>query len=165
MKKLSILFFTFYAFIAQGQISNSDSLFLELETQDSIFFERGFNNCDIEYLRKHLTADLKFYHDQSGFQDRRIFFENTQKYICNGNPKKPIRKLKDGSLEVFPLYNNGELYGAIQHGIHHFYLREEGKEDLYTSTAKFTTVWIKEDGLWKMSNVLSYDHHNAQSDH
>jgi len=31
---------------------------------------------------------------------------------------------------VFPLYNNGALYGAIQHGIHNFFIREAGKEDV-----------------------------------
>ena len=116
----------------------------------------------MEYLRKHITADLKFYHDQSGFQDRKAFFENTQKYICGDNSKKPIRKLEEESLEVFPLYNNGKLYGGIQHGIHHFYIREVGKEDIHTSSARFTTVWILEDNVWKMSNVLSYDHHSPE---
>ncbi len=114
------------------------------------------------YLRKHITADIKFYHDQSGFQDRTAFFENTKKYICGDGPKKPIRKLEEESLEVFPLYNNGILYGGIQHGIHHFYMREVGKEDLHTSSARFTTVWVLEDNIWKMSNVLSYDHHSPE---
>ena len=78
------------------------------------------------------AADLKFYHDQSGFQDRNAFFENTRKYICADLKKKPIRKVESSSLEVFPLYDNGELYGAIQNGIHHFYLRENDKEDVWT---------------------------------
>ena len=122
------------------------------------FFERGFNQCDLVYLESHIAEDLKFYHDQSGFQDKKTFFENTQKYICSNSGQKPIRKVETNRLEVFPLYNNGKIYGAIQKGVHHFYLREKGKEDVWTSTAKFTHVWILDKEIWKLSEVLSYDH-------
>lgn len=156
-----VLFFFFCSIsLAHAQLAEDSELFLTLKEQDSIFFERGFNQCDMDYLEAHLTMDLKFFHDQSGFQDREIFFDNTRKYICGGGEQKPIRQLKEGSLVAFPLYNNGVLYGAIQHGIHHFYLREAGKEDLWTSTAKFTTVWVLDEEVWKMSEVLSYDHHD-----
>ncbi|WP_321345186.1 serine hydrolase [uncultured Draconibacterium sp.] len=143
-----------------AQVDKNSDLFNTLKNQDSIFFERGFNQCDLEYLDKHITYDLKFYHDQSGFQDKNAFFENTQKYICSDSEKKPIRKVDANSLEVFPLYNNGKLYGAIQKGIHHFYLRENGKDDIWTSTAKFTHVWVLENEIWKLSEVLSFDHHD-----
>ena len=146
----------------KAQINKNSSLFIELKKQDSIFFERGFNQCDLPYLEKVVARDLKFYHDQSGFQDRNVFFENIKKNICSNPNKKPIRKLEQESLTVFPLHNNGILYGAIQSGVHHFYIREEGKEDLWTSTAKFTSVWIKENETWKLSEVLSYDHHDPK---
>jgi len=134
------------------------SLFTELKKQDSIFFERGFNQCDMQYLEKHISQDLKFFHDQSGFQDRATFFHNTKTYLCSNTEQKPIRKVDASSLEVFPLYNNGEIYGAIQTGVHYFYIREKGKEDVKTSIARFTHVWIIEDDLWKISEVLSFDH-------
>ena len=141
-----------------AQIDKKSALFLELKQQDSLFFERSFNQCDIAYLETRITRDLKFYHDQSGFQDRVKFFENIKQYICAPSNKKPIRKVEVNSLEVFPLYNNGTLYGAIQMGIHHFYTREQGKQDVHTSTAKFTHVWVMQEGIWKLSEVLSYDH-------
>ena len=150
----------FSALQLDAQVDKKSDLFNTLKNQDSIFFERGFNKCDLEYLDKHITYDLKFYHDQSGFQDKNAFFENTQKYICSDSEKKPIRKVDANSLEVFPLYNNGKLYGAIQKGIHHFYLRENGKDDIWTSTAKFTHVWVIENEIWKLSEVLSFDHHD-----
>jgi len=143
-----------------GQVSKDAELFKTLKIQDSVFFERGFNQCDIEYLENVVADDLKFYHDQSGFQDRKLFFENTRKYICGSSDQKPIRKVEESSLVVYPLYNNGKLYGAIQHGEHHFYIREKGKEDVYTSSARFTHVWLLENGVWKLSEVLSYDHRN-----
>ena len=66
-----------------AQVDKDSDLFKTLEKQDSIFFERGFNQCDMEYLDTHIAKDLKFYHDQGGFQDRQSFFDNTQKYICS----------------------------------------------------------------------------------
>lgn len=143
---------------AKSQVSENSELFIQFKKQDSIFFERSFNQCDLTYLKTHITEDLKFYHDKGGFQDKQVFFENTKKYICGTAEQKPIRKLEPGSLSVYPLYTNRTLYGAIQSGIHHFYLRENGKEDLWTGTAKFTSVWVLEDKLWKLSTVLSYDH-------
>jgi hypothetical protein len=167
MKKLIILLLVSYT--VNAQVHRDAELFRDLKIQDSIFFERGFNQCDMDYLESHIADDLKFYHDQSGFQNRNTFFENTKKYICSHSKQKPIRKVDTNSLEVFPLHNNGKRYGAIQTGIHHFYLREEGKEDVWTSTAKFTHIWILENEIWKLSEVLSYDHQdpvaeNSKSD-
>jgi hypothetical protein len=142
----------------QAQVERDNPLFLDLRAQDSTFFERSFNRCDIDYLDGHIADELRFFHDQGGFQDRKTFFENVANNICGGGPQKPIRMVDPESLEVFPLYQNGQLYGAIQHGIHHFYLREAGKADIWTSTAKFTHVWVLVDGVWKLSEVLSYDH-------
>ncbi|HEY0057102.1 MAG TPA: serine hydrolase, partial [Pedobacter sp.] len=142
----------------RAQINRKSSLFTELKKQDSVFFERGFNQCDIAFLEMTTAEDLKFFHDQSGFQDRTKFLENTRKFICSDPDKKPIRKLAEESLNVYPLYSNGALYGAIQHGTHHFYLREIGKEDQLTSTARFTHVWRLQNNSWKLSEVLSYDH-------
>ena len=160
MKRLLIFIACCQSSILFGQVSAESELFISLKAQDSIFFERGFNQCDFEYLESVVADDLRFYHDQSGVQDRKVFFENTKKYICGSNTQKPIRKVEESSLVVYPLYQNGNLYGAIQHGEHHFYIRENGKEDVYTSTAKFTHVWLLENELWKLSEVLSYDHRN-----
>lgn len=154
----SLAFLTLAVFSAQAQLDKNSDLFIELKKQDSIFFESGFNHCDLEYLESHIAEDLKFYHDKGGFQDKKAFLENTKKYICSDSEQKPIRKVAANSLEVFPLFTDGQLYGAIQKGIHHFYLREKGKEEIWTGTAKFTTVWLKKEANWIMSTVLSYDH-------
>jgi len=68
------------------------------------------------------------------------------------------RKLNNESLEVYPLYNNEVLYGAIQEGTHEFYEQYKGEEPRKTSEAKFTHVWILENNQWKLRRVLSYDH-------
>lgn len=159
-----IILLTFSGFtnlIAQED-KNSD-LFNTLKIQDSIFFEKGFNQCDLNYLRSHVADNLKFYHDQSGFQDKKTFFENTEKYICSNPDKKPIRKVAPSSLEVFPLYKNGKLYGAIQKGKHSFYIREKGKKDIKTSVAFFTHIWLLKDKEWILSDALSYNHQDPKN--
>ncbi|MCY0967555.1 class A beta-lactamase-related serine hydrolase [Chryseobacterium wangxinyae] len=151
-----ILFFFFGNM--KCQIDKNSPLFLELKKQDSLFFERGFNNCDMAYLEKTIDENLKFYHDNGGFQDKKLFMERTKQNICSNPNQKPIRKVIASSLEVFPLYNNGNLYGAIQTGEHQFYIREKNKKDVLGGQAKFTSVWTKKDENWLMSDVLSYDH-------
>ena len=148
----------FIPWILSAQVDKNTDLFIQLQKQDSIFFERGFNQCDLDYIESRLSPRFRMYHDQSGFQDRETFFYNTRKYVCAEGGKKPIRKVENASLEVFPLYQNGKLYGAIQKGVHHFYLREEGQEDIWTSAAQFTHTWVLDEGVWKIDDVLSYDH-------
>jgi hypothetical protein len=150
--------FLIFSLASRAQVKKDTELFRQFVALDSTFFERGFNQCDMAYLEASVAKDLRFFHDKSGFQDRKIFLENTRKYICPTTGPKPIRKVDPESLELYPLYNNGVLYGAIQHGVHLFYLREKGKEDVWTNIAKFTSVWILENGTWKLSEVLSYHH-------
>ncbi|WP_370000152.1 serine hydrolase domain-containing protein [Winogradskyella sp.] len=163
MKKIKTIIFAVVATVcsalqSKAQVDKNSDLFKTLKKQDSIFFEKGFNQCDLEYLDNHIAEDLKFYHDQSGFQDRNSFFNNTKKYICSNPDVKPIRKVNASSLEAFPLFNNGKLYGAIQKGEHSFYIRENGKEDVLTSIAMFTHVWLLKGDDWVLSEALSYDH-------
>ncbi|MGV4414001.1 serine hydrolase [Chryseobacterium sp. T1] len=141
-----------------AQIDKNSALFLELKKQDSLFFERGFNQCDLVYLEKTVDDQLKFYHDNGGFQDKKIFLERMKQNVCSNSDQKPIRKVIESSLQVFPLYNDGVLYGAIQSGDHQFYTREKNKEDVLNGHAKFTTVWLKKNDSWLLSDVLSYDH-------
>ena len=72
---------------------------------------------------------------------------------------KATRELVAESLKVYPMKNQGKLYGAIQTGEHRFYAKYPDKEKVLTSTALFSHLWLLEDGEWKLSRVLSYDHH------
>lgn len=144
--------------LTKAQVSKTSELFLTLKKVDSTFFERGFNQCDFDFIDKAIHQDLMFYHDKSGIQDRKTFVENTKKHLCSDLNKKPIRKVIAESLEVFPMYNNGVLYGAIQNGVHDFYLREPNKEDLLTGTARFTHLYLLVEGKWILREVFSFDH-------
>ena len=151
---ISILF----SFEISAQIPKDSELFLQLKKTDSIFFEETFNLCNLEILETYIPLDFEFYHDINGTQNREQFITAFSESICSNPDKKPIRKVVEGSLEVFPLKNNGELYGAIQKGIHLFYIKEPNKEMYLTNIAKFTSLWNLENGTWKLSRVLSYDH-------
>lgn len=148
--------------VAHAQVAKNSPLFIELKKQDSVFFERAFNLCDMEYLEKAIHKDLLFFHDQSGIQTKTDFLKNTKENICSHPNYKPIRKVEENSLEVFPLYNEGKLYGAIQSGVHNFYIREPNKKDTPTSKAKFTHVWLLDNGNWLLKEVLSFDHHDPE---
>jgi hypothetical protein len=141
-----------------AQEPKTSELFLTLKKVDSIFFERSFNQCDLVFLDKAIHKDLDFYHDQGGIQNRQQFLDAVKNNLCATPDNKPIRKVDASSLEVFPMHNNGVLYGAIQTGIHHFYRRQPGKADVHTGTARFTHLYILENGNWILREVLSYDH-------
>ena len=114
-------------------------------------------------MKGFISDDLEFYHDQGGLTTNKEDFLNAVKNnICSKPEMKPIRKIVQGSLEVFPLYENGKLYGAIQKGVHDFYIREPSKELYKTSSAKFTHVWILNNNEWILKRVLSYDHKNPE---
>lgn len=159
--KLSIVLFCL-SFIAitqvQAQVLEDNILFIQLEKMDKVVFEEGFNKCNLEGLDKAIHQNIEFYHDVGGIQNKEGFMNSMESNICSSPNRKPIRKLVDGSLQVFPLYNQGVLYGAIQNGDHEFWIKEPNKDLYQTGRAKFSTTWLLVDGEWKMKNVLSFDH-------
>lgn len=152
------LFFLFLTGILSAQVAEDSELFKTLFTQDSLLFNVGFNQCNVPQFDSLTAKDFTMYHDQSGIiPDRETFLAGTENGLCKLD-YQPIRKLVQGTLVVYPLHNNGVLYGALQKGIHQFFAKYPDKEMYLTSTAKFTHIWILEDGKWKIHNALSYDH-------
>ncbi|MEQ8523164.1 hypothetical protein [Gracilimonas sp.] len=76
-----------------AQIDDHSELFQTLAANDSLLFIEGFNKCNKEKFEGLMAADLEFYHDTGGFQDREEFFVAYSNNICSGSEKKPIRKL------------------------------------------------------------------------
>ena len=158
-----LLFLVIGLYSATAQVKPDSELFQKLLEKDSLLFDRGFNECKIDEFENFVSEDLEFYHDQGGLTtNKQDFLENVKNNICSNPDEKPIRKLRQESLEVYPLFQNGKLYGAIQKGIHDFYIKEPGKELYMTSSAKFTHVWILEDKEWILKRVLSYDHKSPE---
>jgi CubicO group peptidase (beta-lactamase class C family) len=157
-KQNLFFFFLFLSTTVFGQTETSSELYKTIKAKDSLLFNLGFNTCDIKQFENLVSEHFEFYHDQAGITNSKAaFISGIQNGLCK-LPYKPKRVLAENKMEVYPLAENGVLYGAIQMGIHHFYAVEENKSEYLTSIAKFTHVWILEEGDFKLKNGLSYDH-------
>jgi hypothetical protein len=145
-----------------AQVKEKSQLFIELQKKDSILFEEGFNKCNLIALENLLDSNFEFYHDQNGMQDKNLFLKGFRESICENPKGKPIRKLVKGSLVVYPLKNEGQIYGAIQMGIHDFYIEDSNKKLRFTENAKFIATWLLENGDWELKRELSYDHNKPK---
>jgi hypothetical protein len=131
--------------------SRVGALFEELAHMDSAVFDASFVSCDHEKANAIFTHDVEFYHDKTGFQSGRQVHENTKKLTESCPGERGIRReLVAGSLQVFPIKD----FGAVQMGVHRFI--ERGSPTM--TVAKFVHLWKKEDGKWRLSRVLSFDH-------
>jgi hypothetical protein len=134
-------------------------LFDELAAMDAKLFGAVFDTCDVEALKTLIADDFEMYHDKGGLvaasgaqfvEDIRGMCERQK----TGEDYRARREIVAGTLEAFPLNN----YGGIQTGIHRFYKKIPGQPDKLVEIGKFTSVWKKEPGGWKLTRVLSYDH-------
>mgnify|MGYP002078680543 CR=1 FL=1 len=126
----------------------------EILHYDSIFW-KAYNTCDLDGMRALLTDDIEFYHDKNGaVAGLDILMEGIGKGLC-GNENMHLRREEvPGSLHIYPMNN----YGAILMGEHVFYVVPKGKEEFLDGYGKFTHLWKKENGTWKMARIYSYDH-------
>ena len=162
MKIVTSLLIAFYIIGAHQELAANESRQRELEkemlTMDTLLFEKTFNQCDLSVLDDILDDDFEFYHDEGGVDGRDDFMAAIKNNICSSKDKKPIRKLVDGSMQVYRLQDNGQTYGALQRGIHEFFIKEPGKELYRTNIAQFTHLWLRQGEQWKLKRVLSFDH-------
>lgn len=141
-----------------AQVTEDSELYISLQKKDSLLFEESFNKCNIDAIKDIIADDLEFYHDLAGIiNTKEKFLSNLKNGLCNPQNNTKSRRELIGKLSVFPLYNNGELYGAIQNGVHQFYETTNGIEQK-GSTANFSHLWILEKNEWKLKRVLSYNH-------
>ena len=161
-----LILMIFVFFFGRSQVNEQSDLYQTLKAKDSLLFDAAFNRCDTATMEELFTEDFEFYHDKGGVQiGRNNFMEPVAKDCANRDlsQKQPAKRiLIDNSLEVFPLYENGVLYGAIQHGIHRFESLNEQGEYQRGDTAKFTHLWVLVDNNWKIKRELSYDHQYRQ---
>lgn len=125
-------------------------------TKDSLLFTIGFNNCDVKQFETLLSKHFTFYHDQSGFSNKKQFIKNLKSGLCADPTNYQSTRVLLNST-IYPLTENGKIYGAVQEGEHCFY---EG--EVKRSTAKFTHLWLLKKGEWKLVNALSFNHHISE---
>ncbi len=152
------LFLLSFTASAKAQAADNSALYKTVLALDSQLFELGFNQCKLETTATLVDDKLEFFHDKSGMQNRAEFLLAMKNNVC-GNPEgKPVRTLVAGSTKIFPMENNGELYGAVQQGEHRFHLKGTDLRKAGYTIAKFTHVWLLKDGKWTLKNAISYDH-------
>lgn len=135
------------------KIQSQAELDKALTALDAALFD-AYNKCDMEKFGALIDENVEFYHDQGGVTlGRAALVESVKKNICG----KVTRELVPGTLQVF--YMKG--YGAIEMGVHRFH--HPGHEDTEgVGEGRFVHLWQYKDGAWRITRVLSYDHHAAQ---
>jgi Domain of unknown function (DUF4440) len=117
---------------------------------DAALFD-SYNKCDLDKFASFFVDDVEFYHDQGGVTlGKTTLTDSVKKNICG----KVTRELV--SLKVFPMKG----YGMLETGVHRFH--HPGHEDTEgVGEGQFIHLWQFKDGAWKVTRVISYDHHPA----
>lgn len=127
-----------------------DALYETIKSLDAKLFG-AVNNCDLAVLGSMVSDDLEFYHDQTGLSvGKAAFVAAIQQNICG----KVQRTLIENTLEVYPLKG----YGAVEIGIHRFHHPHEPDN---VGDAKFIHIWHNENGVWKVTRVISFEHNEG----
>jgi hypothetical protein len=124
-------------------------LFSKVANLDSSLFV-AYNTKNLDLMKTYFTLDLEWYQDNGGLHDYEKVFSNFQSIF--NREYDLTRNLIKESLEVHPI----EGYGAIEIGKHQFKHIENGKLEI--GTFKFLMIWKNENGNWKITRVISYDH-------
>jgi ketosteroid isomerase-like protein len=119
---------------------------------DASLFD-AYNRCDLDKFSSFFVDDVEFYHDQGGVTLGKVALTDAiKKNICG----KVTRELVPGTLQVYPMKG----YGAVEMGVHRFH--HPGHDDAEgVGEGKFVHLWQYKDGAWKITRVISYDHHAA----
>jgi hypothetical protein len=157
MKKLLILFLSISIYstaLAQNQTEKKvavtdKALFSKIAQMDSALFD-AYNSKNLDLLKTFFTKDLEWYQDNGGLMAYEEVFTNFQSIFNKDYDLK--RNLIEESLVVHPIKG----FGAIEIGQHQFKHIENGK--LEVGTFKFLMIWKNDNGHWKISRVVSFDH-------
>jgi ketosteroid isomerase-like protein len=127
--------------------SQPEELFKTIQALDTQFFD-AYNHCDLTTISSMVADDLEFYHDKTGLAvGRQALLDGLKNNICN----KVTRELVPGTLEVYPIAK----YGAVEIGVHRFHHPEHDDD---VGEAKFIQLWHSQDGKWRITRVISFDH-------
>ena len=131
---------------------SEESLNRVISSLDKALFD-AVNHCDLVKLRSFWAADAEFLHDRAApTYGRDAIVSSIEKNLC-GNVQ---RELVPGSMEVYGLKD----YGAVEIGVHRF-LHPGAKDHGVIGEAKFIHVWKHFPDGWKITRVISYEHHTV----
>jgi hypothetical protein len=132
-------------------LPDGDALYKTISGLDSALFA-AYNSCDLGKIGAMAADDLEFYHDQTGLA---VGKQNLVDAIKNNICGKVHRELVSGTLEVYPLKG----YGAVEMCVHRF-THPNDPNPGPGGEAKSIMLWQLKDGSWKLSRVISFDHHS-----
>jgi hypothetical protein len=112
----------------------------------------GLNDRDIKPMKEGFSRRLEFYHDRSGATDYDWNIAAFEK-----NFKAPNRIRREAMLDTFEIFPAGPNH-AMHIGKHRFCNKPSATEAEGCSIYRFSMVWERENGQWKLLRVLSYDH-------
>ncbi len=128
---------------------------------DSAFWN-AYNHCDTLRFKNFVTNDVEFYHDKGGITTgAETLIQSLNKNLCSNPDYRLRREAVVGTVKVYPMKNNKEIYGAVINGDHVFYITQNGKPEYLDGAASFTHLWLLKNKEWKMKRIISYDHHPA----
>ncbi len=143
---------------AQTEQEKLTAIILQL---DSAFWN-AYNNCDTTAFANYLTDDVEFYHDKGGSTfGATALIRSLNKNLCSNPDYHLRREAVAGTVKVYPMQHDQEIYGAIITGEHVFYLTANGKPEYLDGQANFSQLWLLKNDVWKMARILSYNHHPA----
>jgi hypothetical protein len=134
------------------KIQNQEELDRAGAALDAALFD-AYNHCDLDKFASLTDENVEFYHDQAGVTlGKAALTDAVRKNICG----KVMRELVPGTLKVHPMKG----YGFVEMGVHRFH--HPGHEDTEgVGEGQFIHLWQYKDGAWKVTRVISYDHHAA----
>ena len=131
------------------KITNQAELDKTMAALDQELFD-SYNRCDLQKFESFFVDDVEFYHDQGGVTlGKTALTESVRKNICGQTTRELV------SMQAF--YMKG--YGALETGVHRFH--HPGHEEMGVGEGRFVHLWQYKDGRWKITRVVSYDHHTA----
>ncbi|MDN4055065.1 nuclear transport factor 2 family protein [Massilia sp. YIM B02763] len=136
---------------ADAGTQSREQLTAEIVAADARLFE-GLNRRDIGRLKSGFSPRLEFYHDRSGVTG---YAENIAIFEKNfAAPARVRREAMPETVEVFP---TGPDH-AMHIGKHRFCNKPSPAEPESCGVYRFSMVWERDGGQWKLLRVLSYDH-------
>jgi hypothetical protein len=150
---LLMLFVTSAEAVDADDGSADAALTEEVTALDSSLFD-AYNRCDLRTFGSYLDDRVELYHDRNGAAFGRADVVDAIADAACGTMR---RELVAGSLEVYPIHD----YGAVEAGLNRFYKTSAG-EARPVSEARFLIIWHFNDGTWKATRVITYDHQALQ---
>ena len=137
---------------AFDEIKSQSELDKAILALDADVFD-AYNRCDLAKFGGYFSDDVEFYHDRGGVTlGKEKLVESIRKNICGTDVQ---RELVPGTFQAHHMAG----YGAVEMGVHRFL---HPKTDTGTGEASFVHLWQFKDGAWKITRVISYDHHQAK---